>query len=83
MKDKKFTKKNKKGKKTAKITKSMTFAEIAEKSPESIKILSGKGMHCIGCPMAMQETLEQGAMAHGLDADALLKELNKKLKNKR
>jgi hybrid cluster-associated redox disulfide protein len=35
-------------------------------------------MFCSGCPMAMMETLEQGCLAHGIDADEILKELNEK-----
>lgn len=64
------------------ISKKMTFAEIMEKHPELAEALFEKGMHCIGCPMAMQETLEQGALAHGLNPAKLEKELNKKLKEK-
>ena len=59
-----------------KITKEMSFSEIIEKHPKAIEILLGKGMHCIGCPMAQMESLEQGALAHGLDADEIVKELN-------
>jgi len=64
------------------IKKSMTFKEILKKYPDADKLLMGKGMHCIGCPMAQQETLEQGAIMHGLDPDKLIKEMNTKLKNK-
>ena len=67
----------KKAKSKQKINKKMSFAEILEKKPEAASILMEKGMHCFGCPMAMQETLEQGACAHGLDADEIVKELNK------
>jgi len=67
--------------KKQKITKQMTFNEIIEKNPEAVMVLLEKGMHCIGCGMAGFETLEQGALAHGLDADELVKELNKQGKN--
>ncbi len=60
-----------------KITKDMTFAELMEFSPEAVKKLAEKGMLCCGCPMAMMETIEQGALGHGVDVDKLLKELNK------
>jgi hybrid cluster-associated redox disulfide protein len=73
----KMNKKNKKQNGKA-ISKKMSFAEIMEKHPEAIEALMEKGMHCCGCPMAMQETLEQGAAAHGLDADEIVEELNKK-----
>lgn len=57
----------------------MSFAEIIQKYPEAVKTLMNKGMHCIGCPMAQMESLEDGANAHGLDADKLVKELNEKI----
>ena len=31
------------------------------------------GMHCLGCPGATGESVEQAAMVHGFDADKLLK----------
>ncbi len=62
--------------KDLKITKKMTFNEILQKNPESVMVLLEKGMHCIGCGMAGFETLEQGAIAHGLDPDELVRELN-------
>jgi len=65
-----------------KITKEMNFNEIMQKHPEAIEILLEKGMHCVGCPMSMQETLEEGALAHGFDVEKLVKELNTKLNKK-
>jgi len=62
--------------KDLKITKKMTFNELIQKNPESVMVLLERGMHCIGCGMAGFETLEQGAIAHGLDPDELVKELN-------
>ncbi len=67
---------------TGKISKKMTFAKILSKYPWAAEIMIAKGMHCFGCPAAGQETLEQGAMMHGIDADKLVDELNKKLKKK-
>ena len=64
-----------------KIKKEMTFEEIMKEYPETIEILFEHGMHCIGCSMAGMETLEQGAMAHGLDVDNIIKEMNAKIKN--
>jgi hybrid cluster-associated redox disulfide protein len=65
------------------ITEEMTFAEILEKHPESANILFENGLHCIGCGMAMYETLEQGCLAHGFSKkqiDNLIKKLNQKVK---
>ena len=63
-----------------KITKTMSFAEIIQKHPEVVETLMDKGMHCIGCPMAQMESLEDGAKAHGLNPDEIVKELNEKIK---
>jgi hybrid cluster-associated redox disulfide protein len=63
------------------VTKNMTFAEIFEKHPESADVLFESGLHCIGCGMAMYETLEQGCASHGMnekEIDALVNKVNKK-----
>ena len=65
-----------------KITKKMTFAELLEANPEASDKLLEAGMHCCGCPMAMMETVEQGCATHGIDADKLIVELNKKKSKK-
>ncbi|MFH0808764.1 MAG: DUF1858 domain-containing protein [archaeon] len=64
--------------KKIKITKDMTFAEIMELDEKAGKKLAERGLFCGGCPMAAFETLENGARAHGVDTDELVKELNGK-----
>jgi len=59
-----------------KITKDMTFAELIELDSEAAGKLAERGLFCGGCPMAQFETIENGARAHGVDVDELLKELN-------
>ena len=39
-------------------------------------------MHCIGCPSAQGESLEEAAMVHGLNADELVSEINDYLATK-
>jgi len=65
-----------------KINKKMSFSEILEKNPEVVGILLEHGMHCIGCPMSQMETLEEGAVAHGLNPDKLVDEINTTLLKK-
>jgi hybrid cluster-associated redox disulfide protein len=72
-------KKAKQEEKPVKINKMMSFAEILQIDRALAIPLMETGMHCVGCPMAMQETLEEGAMAHGLDPDSLVKKLNNML----
>jgi len=64
---------------TDKITKDMTIGDIISKYPETVEVLAKHGFHCIGCPSAGAETLEQGAAAHGIDVDKLVKEMNEVL----
>jgi len=73
---KKMKKINKKPRGKTEITKKMSFAEIMKKKPEAVEVLMKEGMHCVGCHMAMFETLEQGAVMHGIDPDKLVKKIN-------
>ena len=57
----------------ANITKDMTIGEIIRVNPDVMPVLLNAGMHCIGCPSAQGETLEEAAMVHGIDIDALMK----------
>ena len=54
----------------------MIFADIISVDQGLIGVLISSGMHCVGCPSAQGESLEQAAMVHGLDADALTNALN-------
>ena len=61
----------------AAITKEMTIGEILRMKPEVAPVLMEAGMHCLGCPSAQGETLEEAAMVHGMDIDALMAEISK------
>ena len=68
-------------KKKTKITGKTKLSKLLESNPDAAEILFDIGMHCIGCPMAQQETLEQGCKAHGMTKkkiDDLIKKLNEK-----
>ena len=60
-----------------KFNKDTRIGEILEKAPEKAEILMEIGMHCLGCPAALVETLEEACMVHGIDVEEVLKELNK------
>lgn len=61
------------------ITKDMSIGDIVDQYPETVSVFISHGLGCIGCAIAQFETLEEGAMAHGIDVEALLKDLNKSL----
>ena len=58
----------------ARVTKEMTMGELLqtyyEQCPEIVDVLTGLGMHCIGCPSSIGESLEEAAMVHGINSDA-------------
>lgn len=64
------------------VNKKMSFGEIINRYPEAGEILMENGMHCFGCSMAMYETLEQGALMHGINPDKLVEKINKKVGKK-
>ena len=56
----------------AEITKDMTIGEILRTVPEVAPVLMEAGMHCLGCPSAQAESLEEAAMVHGLDINDIM-----------
>ena len=58
------------------IEKTMTIGDLLEKFPDKADILLESGMHCIGCPAAQMETLEEACEVHGIDVEELVAKLN-------
>ena len=65
----------------AQITKDTIIGDILDIAPETAPIFLSIGMHCLGCPSSRGETVEEACMVHGVDADELLVELNKMVKD--
>ncbi len=59
-------------KKTA-VTAKMLIGEVVNRYPEAAEIMMRSGMHCVGCCGAALETIEQGAIAHGLSKEQIKK----------
>ncbi len=61
-----------------KITKTMSIGEVLENHPSTEKVfLEFFGQGCFTCPGAKMEDIAFGATMHGMDADAVVEELNK------
>ena len=58
------------------ITKETKIGEILDASVEVAPFFLNMGMHCLGCPSARMETIEQACMVHGVDPDQLVEEIN-------
>ena len=64
------------------ITKETTMGEMLEYDRGIAVVLMNSGMHCVGCPSSIGESLEEACMVHGLDADEVLSEIKEYLANK-
>ncbi len=40
------------------------------------------GMHCLGCPAARGESIEEACEVHGVDCDAMIEKINNYFANK-
>jgi len=60
----------------AQITKKMTIGQLLAAYPEVAPILMRMGMHCLGCPSAQAESLEEAAMVHGFDPQVIEDQIN-------
>ena len=63
-----------------KISKEMTIGEVVRNYPESIKVLAGFGMGCVGCPSAQSETFEEACQVHRINIDEIIVALNESVK---
>lgn len=60
----------------AEFSKDTKIGELINEFPESAPILMEIGMHCLGCPSAQMESLEEAAMVHGIDPVLLEEKIN-------
>jgi len=54
----------------------MIISDIIRLDQGTIPLLMEAWMHCVGCPSAQGESLEEAAMAHMIDVDDLVETLN-------
>jgi hybrid cluster-associated redox disulfide protein len=60
----------------AQITKDMLIGDILRAAPDSVPLFLDMGMHCLGCPASLGESLEQACLVHGVDVDEMVEKLN-------
>ncbi len=63
------------------ITKDMIIADIIAVNPNLAGVLMACGMHCVGCPSAQGESLEEACFVHGMEVEEVVKTLNAYLEN--
>ena len=64
-----------------KIEKDTIIGEVLNIAPQTAPLFLSIGMHCLGCPSARGETVEQACMVHGIDPDAFLEQVNEFIAN--
>ena len=64
------------------IEKTSIIGDVLDYDRETAPFFLEMGMHCLGCPSARGETIEEACMVHGVDADELVAKLNEFLAGK-
>ena len=65
-----------------KVTKDMIIMDVLQMDMGTAKFFLDIGMHCLGCPSASGESIEEACAVHGADADKLVADINKFLEGK-
>lgn len=65
------------------ITKETTMGQMLDYDRGIAVILMQCGMHCVGCPSSINESLEEACMVHGLDSDEVLNNIKEYLAEKK
>lgn len=64
------------------VTKDMIIADVLALDPGTAQFFLEIGMHCLGCPSASGESIEDACAIHGANADELVTKINNFLAGK-
>lgn len=65
------------------INKQMSIGEVLRIDRNVAPIFMEFGMHCLGCPHATAESLEDACAVHGTNVDELVHQINEYLAEKK
>ena len=65
------------------ITKATTMGEMLQYDMGIAYVLMEAGMHCVGCPSSIGDSLEEACMVHGLNADEVMANIQEYLNAKK
>lgn len=65
------------------VTEKTLVGEIVNQYPESIDILFGIGMHCLGCPASQAESLADACAVHELGPAPVVEAINQRIAENR
>ena len=66
----------------AAVTTDTLIGDILDMDRDTAPYFLEMGMHCLGCPSARGESLEEACMVHGVDVNELIEKINKHLADK-
>ena len=66
----------------ATVTKDTLIGDILDMDRDTAPYFLEMGMHCLGCPSARGESLEEACMVQGVDVNELIEKINKHLADK-
>lgn len=58
------------------ITKDLNILEAVQEYPVIVNVFRKYGLGWVGCMVATGESIGEGLEAHGLDSEAIIKEMN-------
>ena len=58
------------------VTKDSIIGDILDAAPQTAIYFMEMGMHCLGCPSARGESIEDACAVHGVDVDELIEKIN-------
>ena len=68
----------------SRITKDMTIGEIIKKYPSTVEVLQSYGIHCVGCHVSYEESLEGSFKTYNFSAEDIetaIEKLNKSIED--
>ena len=64
------------------VTKESIIGDVLDYDMGTSEFFLEIGMHCLGCPSARRESIEDACAVHNTDADELVKKINDYLSEK-
>ena len=64
------------------VTKESIIGDVLDYDSGTAQFFMEIGMHCLGCPSARGESLEDACAVHGTDVNGLVAKINDYLANK-
>ena len=58
------------------VTKYSLIGDVLDNNRETAQFFLDMGMHCLGCPSARGESIEEACMVHGVNCDELVAKIN-------